>query len=392
VSRPLDMTEVPIIMPQLGESIAEATVVRLLVQVGDLVEAEQEIIEVETSKAVMGVTTPCEGKIASLAAETGQTYPIGSVLGQIETDAPQEATWTPLGPVETVAPSLAPTSSNGGEGLRVPVVRTGGSLVSPRVRARLDEAGLHASELELIPGSGHAGRVTIRDIEEYLEKLDQAPSQKCSALRLGVANSMRRSWSRPLATLGVGLDLENLLAHRKHQPVKAGPALYLARALGLALAGNPSWAGKILGNRLILPASIDVGIAVEVEDGVMVPVLRQIDQQSLIQLAQRYPELLASAQARRLPPEMQGDAVASVTNYGPLGVTWATPIPLPSETLIVGLGRGEIRPAWDEGSQSFVPRRQAELTITFDHRVLDGGSAGRLVQKLMALLTAPESL
>ncbi|HEY0791189.1 MAG TPA: dihydrolipoamide acetyltransferase family protein [Chthoniobacterales bacterium] len=386
------MTEIPIIMPQLGESIAEATVVRVLVQVGDVVEAEQEIIEVETSKAVMGVTTPCDGKITKLAADPGQTYPVGAVLGQIETNSSEEVPWVPLRPVETIPGSLPAANANGGVERRVPVVRSGGSWVSPRVRARLDEAGLHVSELDLIPGSGQAGRVTIQDTEEYLERLDRAPSQRCSALRLGVANSMRRSWSRPLATLGVGLDLENLLAHRKHQPVKAGPALYLARALGLALAGNPSWAGKLLGNRLILPGSIDVGIAVEVEDGVMVPVLRRIDQQSLADLAQRYPELLAAAQARRLPPEMQGEAVASVTNYGPLGVTWATPIPLPSETLIVGLGRGEIRPVWDEGDQAFVPRRQAELTITFDHRVLDGGSAGRLVQTLIHLLTAPESL
>jgi pyruvate/2-oxoglutarate dehydrogenase complex dihydrolipoamide acyltransferase (E2) component len=162
--------------------------------------------------------------------------------------------------------------------------------------------------------------------------------------------------------------------------------------LGIALGENPAFAGRLLADRLMLPESIDIGVAVEVDDGVMVPVVRKVDQTSLGQLAENYRALLSAAKTRRLPPEAQGPAIASVTNFGPLGITWGTPIPLPYETLIIGLGRGETRPFWDQTKQAFVPRREAELTVTFDHRVLDGGAAGRLVGRLLGLLGKPEQL
>lgn len=394
-------------MPQLGESIAEATIVRFSVQPGDRVEADQEVIEVETSKAVMGVTTPCGGVIDSFSAQVEQTYPIGHVLGYIEASvedaerlgtsahAPAPSQTTEAVPQEvdhTWTPQSAPGPAETWRRLDVPVAATGAAFLSPRVKARLQEFGLHSSDTGVVPGTGSGGRVTIQDFEKYLEHLHQLPAKKASAMRLAVADSMRRSWTRPLATVGVSIPLEPILAHRKKITPSPGPALYVAKALALAIAENPQYAGRLVGDKLVLPDSIDIGVAVEVPDGVMVPVFPKLNEKALPEIADQYQKLLDAAKERRLPEEAKKPSVASVTNFGTLGITWGTPIPLPNETLIIGLGRGEKRPFWDEASDRFVPRIEAELTLSFDHRVIDGGQAGRLIQRMVELLATPESL
>ena len=401
------MPKVPIIMPQLGESIAEATIVRFCVQPGERVEADQEVIEVETSKAVMGVTTPCAGVIDSFSAQAEQTYPVGQVLGYIEAsveDAERLGTSpeapAPAKSAEPVSQEVdhtwttqsASAPAETWHGLDVPVPSTGAAFLSPRVKARLQEFGLHSTDTGVVPGTGAGGRVTIQDFEKYLEHLHQLPSKKASAMRLAVADSMRRSWSRPLATVGVSIPLESILAHRKKLTPSPGPALYVAKALALAIAENPQYAGRLVGDKLVLPDSIDIGVAVEVPDGVMVPVFPKLNEKALPEIADQYQKLLDAAKERRLPEEAKKPSIASVTNFGTLGITWGTPIPLPNETLIVGLGRGEKRPFWDEASDRFVPRVEAELTLSFDHRVIDGGQAGRLIQRIVELLAKPESL
>jgi pyruvate/2-oxoglutarate dehydrogenase complex dihydrolipoamide acyltransferase (E2) component len=395
------MPRIPIIMPQLGESIAEATVVRFNVKVGDHVEVDQEVIEVETNKAVMGVVTPCPGIIADFSVRADQTCPVGAVLGYVEAtedDArkfglsvePASSTeGTKTSPAE---PLIASTQPEARHGLPVPVAQLGASFFSPRLRARMDELGIQSTELGVIPGTGKGARVTIEDLESYLESLAELPARKASALRLAVADSMRRSWTRPLATAAIAVCLEGISVHRKSLVPPPGPALYAAKALAIAISENPQYAGRLIGQKLVLPGSIDIGVAVEVEDGVIVPVIRELDQKSLAQLTSDYQKLLEIARSRRLPENARNSGIASVTNYGPLGITWATPIPLPTESLIVGLGRGEKRPVWDELNSRFIPKLQAELTITFDHRVLDGGAAGRLLQRLKALLERPEDL
>jgi pyruvate/2-oxoglutarate dehydrogenase complex dihydrolipoamide acyltransferase (E2) component len=391
------MPKVPIIMPQLGESIAEATIVRFCVEVGQTVETDQEIIEVETSKAVMGVTTPCAGKIESFSASVNEAYPIGTVLGYVEASVEdaERLNMGGTGRFSEPASQQEPVSYRLGEttrGITAPVKTHGGPFISPRVRARIDDLGWKPEEIGLLAGTGKGGRVTARDLENYLTTLESSPTEKASAMRLAVSDSMRRSWARPLATAGVAFCLEPILAHRKGIDVPPGPALYAAKALALAIAEHPRYAARIAGDQLVLPKSIDIGIAVEVEDGIIVPVLRELDRQSIAQLGKRYQELVSTARTRRVTEDLREGSVASVTNFGPLGITWATPIPLPTESLILGLGRGEKRPVWDESSQGFKPATMAELTVTFDHRTMDGGACGRLIQRLVSLLENPESL
>ena len=391
------MPKVPIIMPQLGESIAEATIIRFAAEVGEPVTSDQEIIEVETNKAVMGVTTPCDGVIAEFTSEVNQTYPIGTVLGYIEAS---EEDAERLGVSKSEPPREIPATLEVHTG-RAPAIPTitipmmpakSGPFVSPRIRSRADQLGWQQQDLSLVQGTGKSGRLTANDVEKYLAELEEHPAQKATGLRMAIADAMRRSWSRPLATIGVAFSLEPLLAHRKQFKVPPGPALYLAKAIAVALAENPKLAARIVGDQLILPKSIDIGVAVEVDEGVVVPVLKNLDKEPLCELGEKYQQLVSAARARRLPEDAREGAIASVTNYGPLGITWGTPIPQPTETLIIGLGRGEKRPVWDETSSSFKPKQMAELTVTFDHRVIDGGASGKLISRLVALLESPEQL
>src|SRR5258708_39993226 len=153
--------------------------------------------------------------------------------------------------------------------------------------------------------------------------------------------------------------------------------------LAFLMCDQQSYAGLMGVHQLIYTKSKDNGIAVEVEDGIIVPVIRNLDQQPISKLGKVYQDLVSAARTRRLPEEAREGSIASVTNFGPLGITWATPIPLPTETLIVGLGRGEKRPAWDEVQGQFKPILMAELTATFDHRIMDGGASGRLIHRMM---------
>ncbi len=394
--------QIPIIMPQLGESIAEAAIVNFLVRPGDLVETDQNLIEVETNKATMTVTAPCSGRLIDWSARLQESYPVGSTLGQIEVsveearrvgmDSPPDP--SKVSEVETKpggtmsAPRVQPTV----RGLPVPANATGASYLSPRLKARMDELGLHAADLAGVAGSGSAGRVTVQDFEKYIAGLERHQMSAASSMRVAVADAMRRSWTRPLATVGLPVAIDALLAHRKQLKSKPGPALYALRALALALAENSAVAGRLIGNKIVHPTTIDVGFAVEADDGVLVPVIRQADRSVLLDLTQRYNDLVESARQRKLPSDATGGSIATVTNFGTFGLTWATPIPLPEQTLVLGLGAGRMVPNWDATASKFTPVMEANLTLSFDHRVLDGGAAGRLLQRIAQLMLRPELL
>ncbi len=403
------MPQIPIIMPQLGESIAEATIINFLVKVGDKVAADQDVIEVETNKATMNVTAPCPGTVHEISAKLNESYAVGAALGFIKlskedalrlglssdasptngaekSDSPNGEVGA--GPVATMKYQVEPTV----RGLPVPASVGGASYMSPRMKARMNELGLHAADLAGVAGSGHAGRVTIEDFEKFISGLEKHQLSSASSMRIAVADAMRRSWTRPLATVALPFCLDPLLSHRKSSSTKAGPALYALRALAIALSENSAPAGRLIGSKIVHPPSIDIGFAVEAEDGVLVPVLRNADKRPLSELLGRYKELVDFARERKLPLDATGGSIATVTNFGTFGLTWATPIPLPEQTLVLGMGAGKRVPSWSDEKQQFVPITEANLTLSFDHRVLDGGGAGRLLARIAALLQEPEKL
>ncbi|MDH4444002.1 MAG: dihydrolipoamide acetyltransferase family protein [Akkermansiaceae bacterium] len=412
------MPTVPIFMPQLGESIAEATIIRLGVKVGDVVRTDQEIIEVETNKAVMGVTTLCDGVVSELRAVEGVSYSVGSLLGLLEVteaelvrtgvesleaiDERRVTTSQTAGPAQAEsnlhfaldddayeeAPAVVPSV----KGLPVPTGVMGAHYISPRMRARMDDLGIREADISAIAGTGAGGRVTVEDLERFLDYLDTWPSSQASPMRLAVADAMRRSWTRPLATVGLPILLDRLLDHRRNQSPKPGLTLYLLRAFALALTENPTTAGYLIGDKVVHPRSFDIGVAVQVEDGVVVPVVRKVDQKSLKDLVSEYDDLVDRARRRRLTEGDCRGGIATVTNFGTFGLTTGTPIPLPNETLILGVGAGVKKPVWSAQVEAFLPATEADLLLTFDHRVVDGGGAGVLLNRVSELLQTPEAL
>jgi len=412
------MPSIPILMPQLGESIAEATIIRILIEAGGTVETGGDIFEVETNKATMAVTAPCGGRVSQILAVPQTSYAVGSTLGTLEiteeaaqslgiSDAPQIPPVSQMSSggadvvenlhfkisdddvISTRQPTVEPVVTGG---LPVPAGATGASYISPRMRARMLELGLNAADLSGVPGTGAGGRVTVEDFEAFLRALEQHRMTPASPMRIAVADSMRRSWARPLATVGSPIMLDAMLAHRKKTDPKPGPALYVIRALALALSENTAVAGRLIGNRIVHPRAIDIGFAVEVEDGVMVPTLREVEKTPLVKLVPTYNKLVEQARARRLPNDVNRPGIATVTNFGTFGIVWATPIPLPEQNLVLGLGAGSKVPHWSEEVKQFIPVTEAELTLSFDHRVLDGGGAGRLLKRIAELLQKPELL
>jgi pyruvate/2-oxoglutarate dehydrogenase complex dihydrolipoamide acyltransferase (E2) component len=415
------MPAIPILLPQLGESIAEATVVKLLVEPGASVQADQDIMEVETNKATMSVIAPASGTISTITAQVGTSYAVGAVLATLEVSDADARTLgvnvSPPAPASETSSTGKRSSENSKKdvvhfavneadtiyqkqptvepvvgGLPVPAGAAGASYISPRMRARMMELGLNAADLAGVPGTGAGGRVTVEDFEQFLRTLEQHRMTPASPMRMAVADAMRRSCTRPLATVGSPVMLDAMLAHRKKANPKPGPALYALRALAIALAENTAVAGRLVGNRIVHPMAIDIGFAVEVNDGVMVPTIRDADQCKLSDMVATYNELVELARNRRLPREASKPGIATVTNFGSFGIDWATPIPLPEQNLVMGLGSGRKQPVWSEEVNQFIPVTMAELTLSFDHRILDGGGAGRLLTRVAQLLQTPEKL
>ncbi len=403
-------------MPQLGESIAEATIMQLLVKPGDTVQADQEVFEVETNKAVMGVTTVCGGTIVSLDVSVGETVPVGAIMGIIEAteEEIERSGATPLGEGAAPAPVEAPAAEKnaaqdgahfrtegefregvpgggrrkvlgeGGRGLPVPMGKRGTRFLSPRIRARMDELGITEADMAYV--------ITIDDFESFINYVDGWPSHQASPMRRSVASSMQRTWRRPIASCGRPIFMAPIILHRRNHPRKPGITLYFLRALALALAEAPECAGYMVGGRILTPRRIDLGVAVQVADGGMVPVMRNVNEYTLDELVDEYNKVVKQARDRRLDPAYQGGGIATVSNFGGFGLTDATPMPLPSESLILGVGAVQKVPVWSDEVECFLPVEQARIVASFDHRVVDGGDIGRLMLRIAHYLEHPEFL
>ncbi len=412
------MPQVPILMPQLGESIAEATIMRLLVQPGDEVQADQEVIEVETNKAVMGVTVSCAGTVTSITVAEGETVAVGAVMGIIEATAEEveragadilEDGQLPPAPAPTMSSSVGSDGahfategeyregsgapiSGGGRGLPVPLGVRGAHYLSPRIRSRMDELNITEADLAYVTGTGAGGRITIDDFENFLDYVDGWPSRPVSPMRRSVASSMQRTWRRPIASAGRPIYMAPIILHRRNHPRKPGITLYFLRALAIALAQAPECAGYMVGGRILTPRRIDLGVAVQVADGVMVPVMRNVDEYTLDELIDEYNKVVTQARDRKLDPAYVGGGIATVSNFGGFGLTFASPMPLPSESLILGVGSVVKTPVWSDEVECFIPVEKANIVASFDHRVVDGGDIGRLMQKIAYYLEHPELL
>jgi pyruvate/2-oxoglutarate dehydrogenase complex dihydrolipoamide acyltransferase (E2) component len=384
------MPRLPINLPQFGES-AEATIVTWLVNQGDTITAEQEVVEVQTEKSVMTVVAPAAGVLGEQTAKANQRVPVGGVLGYLEVSADAVPTMPMARPTPAATPSAAgvPAHSRHAFLADLPApAEPGADFLSPRLRARMAEAGLSMADLSALTGSGAKGRITARDLERYLSELE---GETISPLRFAVASSMARSWTRPLATVARSVRMDALLEHRRTISGRPSATVYCLRALGLALRRDGTLACKLIGNRLIRPPSLDLAVAVEVGDGVLTPVIRRVDELDLVALTEAVHKATEQARTRGVTDQV-GPSVATVSNYGTFGITWATPIPLPGQGLILGAGALRNAPDWNPATKSWDRAREAELTLTFDHRIADGGAAARLLHHVAEMLESPAKL
>lgn len=393
------MPALPIRMPQLGESAAEAVVRTWLVAPGDPVVVDQDLVEVETEKSVLTVTAPADGTLLEMVAEAGKACAVGEILGHITVDderaaRPALAAAAGQGPLVDATAHEARerfAQSEADSTMPVPARAAGMGYFSPRLRARMSQIGLRNDDITAVRGTGRAGRVSVKDLERFLDELDQRKTADASGMRLAVADSMRRSWNRPLATIAMQASMDALLHDRRKRQGRPSNTIYAVRALALALAADDRVACRLVGRRLVHPERRDIALAIEVEDGVVTPVLPAADETSLEELTIRSQALLAQVQSGKARVE-SGSGVASVSNYGTFGITWATPVPLPDQSLILGLGSVRNTPDWDPKAQAWGRIKACELTLTFDHRVADGGAAGRLLKRVVDLLEHPERL
>lgn len=373
----------PVKLPQFGESAAEATVMAWLVAPGTAVAAEQELVEVQTEKSVLTVAAPAAGVLAEHCAEPGTKVQVGAVIAWLEV-AGGVADAGPA-PMEPAKPARASTPVPKPATARHVQRRSGAAFYSPRVRTRLDESGLLPADLAAIAGTGEGGRITAEDIERHLSE-----ASPMSPMRQAVAASMLRSWDRPLATVARPARLDPLLNHRRTIDGRPSATVYCLRALALALKDDDRMVHRLVGSRISRPSSIDLAVAVEVDDGVLTPVIRTVDQLDLAKLTVAVEA--AVEQARKGRVVESGGAVSTVTNYGTFGLTWATAIPQPDHSMILGIGAVRYVPDWNPATRVWDRAREAELTLTFDHRIADGGAAARLLMRVAELLEHPERL
>jgi len=376
---------IPVKLPQFGESAAEATIMAWLVEPGAAITAEQDLVEVQTEKSVLTVADPVAGVMAEHVAPVGAKPQVGEILawidaaeGTVSADASQPTVSAPT----TAGLTSTPTAKRQAQ-RQVHVPPAG--FLSPRLRMLMDEHGLQSGDLSGIVGTGDGGRITADDVERYL-----STGAQMSPLRQAIATSMMRSWSRPLATAARPVKLDPLLAHRRTVDGRPSATVYALRALALAFKEDERLACRLVGTRINRPKSLDLAVAVEVEDGVVTPVIRAVDTLDLPALSAAVDGVVERARTRKSGDG--GDAVCAVTNYGTFGLTWATPIPQPGHATILGLGAVQSMPDWNPATKGWDRIRQAELTVTFDHRIADGGAAARLLLRIADLMEHPERL
>jgi pyruvate dehydrogenase E2 component (dihydrolipoyllysine-residue acetyltransferase) len=449
------MMPTEVLLPELGENVSQGDLVRVLVKVGDTIQKDQAIVELETEKAAIEVPSSAAGVVKTIHVKEGQKLKVGqSILTVEEAGGSQQAepqavpkehktesrpapAAAPAAPVTAQPPSAeaerakaydigqdqqaldrmdidaegsAPRAQSAPIPFPAPTPRTSDISpadvpAAPSVRQFAREIGVDITE---VPGSGANGRVTMQDVKEFARRRAAAPAaapgvpaiplpdferwgpierKPMTAIRRTTAYRLAAAWaSVPHVTQNEKADITALeeLRHQygKHAEAAGGKLTVTAIALKIvasALKVFPQFASSLDMSReeIVYKGYIHIGVAVDTERGLLVPVVRDVDKKNIVQLAAELAQLSEKARSRKLSPdEMQG-GVFSITNLGGIGGTFFTPIVNAPEVAILGIARGEKEPVWD-GTQ-FVPRLRLPLSLSYDHRMIDGADAARFL-------------
>jgi len=385
-----------VIMPQMGESVAEGTILKWLVQEGERVAKDQSLVEISTDKIDTEVPSPVTGILQKILHSADETVPVGTVIAEINeltgevTEEVAEKVKTPVIQPARPAQVTARIVEEGGEGEK---------RYSPLVRKLAREYGVN---LQVVKGTGAGGRITKQDLSGYIEgvqklKIPSGPEVEevipLTPIRRIIAERMVQSIkAAPHVTTTFEVDMTVIAKYRdmnkdtmqKSQGVHLTYLPFIIMATASALRENPVLNSSWSDSGIIIKKYINIGIAVSLEDGLIVPVIRKADSMNLIELARESQLLAQKARDKRLKPEDVHDSTFTITNYGIAGSLFGTPIIMPPHAAILGIGAINKRPVII--NDAIAIRQMAYLSLSFDHRIIDGAQADRFLSKIKNIL------
>ena len=361
-------------LPDLGEGLEEAEIVSWYVTQGDHVVADQPLLSVETDKAVVDVPSPQSGRIAHLFGAKGDLVKVGAPLVEFD-EGPGADTGTVVGEIDRGEPptpeARAPAAAPAGRPLQV----------LPAIRALARKLDV---DLNLVQATGPGGTVTRADVERAAKSLVEAgPAEALRGMRRAMAQRMAAAHAEVVRTTVTDeADIDDW-------PAGEDITMRVVRAIAAACKAEPSlnaWYNADAGERRLLNR-IDLGIAVDTEGGLIVPVLRNVGERPARDLRAGLDRMRADAAARSIPPEELRGATISLSNFGMIGGRFANLIVVPPQVAIIGAGRVDQRVLAHNGAPAV--RRVLPLSLTFDHRVVTGGEAARFLVALKDDLENP---
>lgn len=376
--------EFKVTLPKLGESIVSATVVRWFKNPGDQVRLDEPLLEVSTDKINSEIPSPVAGVVSSLVAQVDQEVQVGELLAVIATAVSKAAPSAQVASISSPAPSAAPSGESN-------------DFISPAVLRQAKESGVSLEELTKIPGTGEGGRVTKKDLENYAakrtapkapcplaqsktENSDDVERLKMSSLRKAIADNMVRSfYEAPHATVIGEVDVTDVLKVIQKEKenflaqygVKLTITSFVARAIVRALSEFPLLNSSLENDTILVKKYVNLGIAVSVDQGVMVPVMKSCQKLSFPDLTKAVAESAQKAKNHTLVPSDVQDGTITLTNFGMAGALIGIPIIRFPEVAIVGVGAIHKKVVALE-DDLFGVRSMLHISLTFDHRVLDG--------------------
>ncbi len=363
-----------IIMPQLGESIAEGTVVKWLIPLGGAIEKDQSLLEVETEKVDLEVPSPATGVLNEILVKEGETVAVGTLLARIDSTPPAEVISRVGGVV------VRPVDSDA----------AGEEHHSPAVRQLAKEHGVDLAHLK---GTGAGGRVSKKDVLEFVARTS-APGTATAAhgepsmgeeilpltpMRKTIADRMvkSRQTSAHVSTF-FEADFSSIASFRTGRDLTYLP--FVVRAVTRALRDvplvNATWGDQ----GIVIKKDIHVGIATALEEGLLVPVVRHADRKGLTQLAKEIADLAERARSKKLSPDEVQGGTFTITNHGGFGSLFSTPIIHQPQIAILGVGAVQKRTVVI--NEAIAIRPMGYLSLSFDHRVIDGATADQFMAKV----------
>ena len=421
-------------LPELGEGIESGQVIEVFVTPGDRVSVEQPLLEVETDKAAVEIPSPADGTVVDVCVSAGDTVEINEILVKINGDAEgKETQEDTVAAVEEKKPAAAEKplrEKEPEEEKRMPPPRTApaddvapaGPLevaAAPSVRRLARELGI---ELSSVSGTGPRGRILEKDVKVHAKAIIRSASsapatpaepelpdfsrwgetavESFSTVRKLTAERLSQAWTAPHVTQFDKAEvsrLEDLRKLNREKVAAAGGNLtvtaILVKALSSALSEFPKFNSSIhMGSRTIVYKKyISIGVAVDTERGLLVPVIRDADKKDVTEISVELTDISSRAREKKLSADRLQGGTFTITNLGGIGGTFFTPILNPPEVAILGVSRSSVEPAYVDGE--FVPKLMLPLSLSYDHRIIDGAEAARFLRWLCEMLEgSPESI